>query len=68
MENIDFCEKIRKLDLEKFWFSPQNVLFLGETDFFSEKSTFCMTIKRYFPTSSSMYNSHVCKKSQRKKF
>jgi len=61
-----FIKKIRKLKTEKIWFSAETVLFLVESDFFSEKSTFCTTRKMYFPTSSSIYSLHVCIKSEKK--
>lgn len=34
---LTFCQKISKLEIEKFCFSDENALFLNETDFFQWK-------------------------------
>lgn len=60
MENVDFYQKIRKLKTEQFWFSAENVLILRETDFFSEKSTFCTNQQQYVQLTC------MCKESEKK--
>lgn len=42
-------------------------MFLKKTDFCSEKSTFCTTRKKDFPSSSCMFSLCICVKSQRKR-